>query len=170
MLNVECPSPHFKLLTQTEHVFRRYTSLPEGLNGQIEDAVKDFIKTSHMPKGVDPIGFYQQTLNGIANAAVLNGGGDFWLGTCDGKVYAYLLGRITCDIDNRLTYWVNQAWVHKDFRNTPTVKRDWEVVKKRAKDSLCSHMMIVSSRSTKAYLRWLGSAWNVYATTLKEDL
>lgn len=170
MLNVECPSPHFKLLAESQPIFRRCTELPEGLNEGIQEAVRDFIKTSHMSKGVDHEGFYQQTLNGIANSTVLHGQGDFWLGTCDGKVYDYVIGRVVCDIDNRLTYWVNQAWVHKDFRGTPTVKRDWEMVRKRAKDAMCSHITIVSSRSTKAYLRWLGSAWDVYATILKEDL
>lgn len=155
---------------QEKPVFELVKGIPKWAVPQIELAVKDFIATSHLPKGVDAQGFYQQTLGAIANATMLGGSGDFWLGTIDGKVWAYCLSRVVCDIDNKLTYWVSQAWVHQDWRRTPFVKEAWGTVRERAKNCFCSHFIVVSSRSTKAYLRWLGANWNVYATLLKEDI
>lgn len=160
----------FQVLASTTPNFRRVDTIPESLQGSIQMAVTDFLRTSHIPKGVDQKGLYQQTLGSISQATFLRQGGDFWIATLDGKLCAYLLARIVVDIDNRLTYWVSQAWVHKDWRRSPEVKLGWQKIRERAKNCLCSHIVIVSSRSTKAYLRWLGKDWTTYATLLKEDL
>ena len=145
-------------------------TIPDGIPKQIETAVRDFIKVSHTPEGVDHVGFYRQTLQAIASATVLNGAGDLWLGMLNGELYTYLLCHFTNDIDGRLTYIVSQAWVRKDQRGQPWVKWAWERVRKRAKDSFCGHFMVISSRGNDlAYCRFLGKGFKPYASLLKED-
>lgn len=145
--------------------------IPGGLSKQIEDAVHDFIKTSHVPEGVDIQGFYHQTLKGIANASYLNQGGDLWLGMLDGQLVTYILAHVGQDIDHKLTYTVSQAWVRKDQRGKPWVKWAWEKVRQRAKDCLCGHFMVISSRGNdKAYCRFLGKGFHYYASILKEEI
>lgn len=142
-------------------------NLPEGVHLQIELAVKDFVKTSHPSQGVDAEGFYQQTLEAIAQA-VFWGNGEFWLATDENQVLGYLLARIVKDIDNKVCYWISQCWVHKSWRGTPWVKESWQKIRARAKDLFCAHMVLVSSRGSKAYKRFLGV--HDYAFLLKEDL
>ena len=145
-------------------------SLNPAWSKQIEAAVRDFFKTSHVPQGVDEQGFCQQTLESIASATFLNNGGDFWLLLENGVVKGYLLARITKDIDNTLTYWISQSWVHKSMRGDPEVKNCWETVRKRALECFCKHIVIVSSRSTRAYCRFLGHGMHLYSALLKEDI
>lgn len=148
--------------------FRVVKSIPDGMSKQIEAAVIDFIKTSHLPKGIDVGGFYQQTLSAIANSTYLGGGGDFWLGIKDGKVVTYVMAFIGKDIDHRMSYTVTQAWVRKDYRGNPVVKEWWEQIRQRAKDLFCGHLVITSSRNPMAYKRFLGHGMSEYAVLLKE--
>jgi hypothetical protein len=149
--------------------FKVLRIIPEGFKNQIEKAVDDFIKTHHIPKGVDPIGFRNQTFEKIVEA-VNFGQGDFWLATREGKVIGYCLARLVKDVDNRLTYWISQAWLSKEERGGNLAKECWKEIEERAKNLLCSHIIIVSSRSSKAYLRFLGLDWNPYAMMLKKDI
>ena len=168
MLNMECISPEFKITTPRFEVFR---SIPDGIAPQIEEAVKDFIKTSHVPDGVDLNGFYYQTLEAIANASYLGGGGDLWLGITDGKLVTYILARICKDFDQKLTYQVSQAWVREDQRGQKWVKEAWNKVRERAKNCMCKHFSVISSRGNdKAYCRFLGKGFHFYASILKEEL
>lgn len=150
--------------------FRVVKSIPEGVTRQIENAVNDFIASSHMPNGVDPTGFYFQTLEAIANATYLGGGGEFWIGTKDGELLIYILGHVAKDIDNRLSYHVSQAWVREDHRGRPVVKEWWEAVRERAKSLFCKHLVITSTRNPKAYQRFLGHGMTQYAVMMKEEL
>lgn len=150
--------------------FRVVKTIPEGMSPQVEAAVVDFIKTSHMPSGVDARGFYSQTLQAIASATVLGGGGEFWIGTKDGQLQIYILASIGNDFDGRLAYHVSQAWVRKDCRRTPVVKEWWGQIKQRAKDLLCGHLVITSTRNPKAYERWFGDGMKYYASLLKMNL
>lgn len=111
-----------------------------------------------------------QTLEGIAGSTFLNTGGHFWLAEKDGEVLGYILARVTKDIDNSLTYWVNQAWAAKEVRGTPVVKEWWSQVKEEARRCFCKHLVIVSSRNSRAYERWNGNGMKQYATLLMEDL
>jgi hypothetical protein len=148
--------------------FRVIKNIPEGMTPQIEKAVIDFIKTSHVPDGIDLGGFYQQTLASIANATYMGNGGDFWIGTKDGQILIYTLAFVTKDIDHRMVYTVTQTWVRKDYRGKKIVKEWWEQIRQRAKDLFCGHIVITSSRSAKAYKRFLGHGMADYCVLLKE--
>lgn len=151
--------------------FELVHEIPPGASSQIENAVRDFIVSSHMPQGVNLAGFYHQTLQSIASASYLNQGGELWLGFIGDKLVIYLLARISDDFDGRLSYAVTQAWVRKDQRGKKWVKWAWQKVRERAKDCMCSHFSIFSSRGkTEAYCRFLGKGFHYYAEILKEEL
>lgn len=171
MIKVECISPHLKLLEPERPIFGLSQVIPEGFAPQIENAVRDFMVSSHLPDGIDKEGFYRQTLQAIASATYLKQGGELWLGTINGRLVTYILAHIGNDFDGRLTYTVTQAWVRKDQRGQPWVKWAWGNVRQRAKNCLCSHFSVFSSRGkTKAYCRFLGKGFHYYAEILKEEL
>lgn len=171
MQSVECTSPHFRLVEPDGPAFGLSKVIPEGMAPQIEVAVRDFMVSSHLPQGVDPEGFFRQTLQSIAAASYLSQGGELWLGVMNGKLVTYILAHIGNDYDGRLSYTVSQAWVRKDQRGQPWVRWAWEKVRQRAKDCLCKHFAILSSRGkTKAYCRFLGKGFHPYAEILKEEL
>ena len=143
--------------------------LPKSLKPKtVEAAVLSFIDDSGA-KG-DKLGIFNQTIETIANATFLGRGGDFWLSEKDGEAIAFIIANITKDIDNRLCYWVNAAWVRQDFRGNPIVKDWWEGVREHAKRCFCRHLVIVSSRGDKSYPRFLKHNLEKYADLLKEDL
>lgn len=150
--------------------FRVIDALPDGMSPQIEAAVVDFMKSSDMPEGVQLMGFYNQTLQAIANATILQGNGEFWIGTLNGELLIYTLAYINNDFDGRLAYHISQTWVKKEWRGNPIVKEWWGQIKQRAKDCLCGHLCLTSSRNPKAYERWLGDGMKHYATLLKQSL
>lgn len=166
-LTIEHPEATFTEMPD----FRVFKFIPEGMAPQIEEAVIDFIKTSHVPDGIDKNGFYFQTLETIANSSVLGGGGDLWLGIIDGELVTYILARICKDFDQKLTYQVSQAWVRKDQRGQRWVKVAWNKVRQRAKDCFCKHFSVISSRGNdRAYCRFLGKGFHFYASILKEEI
>lgn len=170
MLRVDCPSPHFKLIESERPIFGLVRAIPEGIAPQIEAAVRDFMVSSHLPDGVDKEGFYRQTLQAIAAASYLNQGGDLWLGMMNGRLVTYILSHIGNDFDGKLAYTTTQAWVRKDQRGKKWVKEAWEQVRQRAKNCLCHHFVVFSSRGkTKAYCRFLGKGFHPYAEILKEE-
>ncbi len=133
----------------------------------IERAVRSF--TEDVDVHGDVKGFFTQTIGNIFTA-VYRGHGDFWLCEEDGEVMGYMLGHVTHEVDNQLTYWLAQAWVHPSKRHTPVVKQWWQQIREQAKKYLCRHIVVVSGRGTEAYCRFLGSGWHEYATLLKEDI
>ncbi len=135
----------------------------------IEKAIREFTRETGVALYGDPLGFYQQTINNI-HAAIYQGMGDFWLCEEDGEVMGYMLGHVTKDIDNQLTYWLTQAWVHPSKRRTPVVKEWWQQIREQAKKYFCRHIVVVSGRGTDAYCRFLGKGWTEYARLLKEDI
>lgn len=141
--------------------------IPKNLIPNIEEAISLFIQESGV-KG-DPVGVFNQTIESIANATYLKGNGDFWLAE-DNGVAAYILAHVTKDIDNRLTYWIGQAYVRKDYRGDSLVKEWWEDVRQEAKSKFCRHLVIVSSRNPRAYERFLGHGMEHYADLLMENL
>lgn len=150
--------------------FEVVKEIPLGAYKQIEEAVKDFIKTSHLPSGIDSQGFYIQTLQAISNSTVLGGGGDFWLGMDGDQVVVYILGHFGNDLDGRLTYTVTQGWVRRDYRGKPIVKEWWAAIKQRAREAMAKHLIIVSSRNPRAYERLFGGGLAEYAVLLRQDL
>ncbi len=145
-------------------------SIPHGFGPMLEVAVKDFIVSSHVPDGIDLKGFYNQTLSAMASATVLAQGGELWLGTKGDELLIYVLAHIGNDFDGRLSYNISQCWVRKDYRGNGIVKEWWEAIRSRAKDCLCKHLSMTSSRSPKAYMRWLGGGLQEYATILKQEI
>lgn len=170
MLKVESGSPYLTL-TNKYPDFGLCKSIPEGIPEQLQQAVRNFMVSSHLPDGVNPLGFYNQTLQAIASASYLNQAGELWLGISDGKLLTYILAHIANDFDGRLAYTVTQAWVRQDQRGKPWVKEAWQKVRKRAKDCLCGHLVVLSSRGNdKAYCRFLGKGFHFYGSILKEEI
>lgn len=156
---------------ETAPSFEVVKEIPSEFSKQIEEGVKDFIKSSHIGFGVDAEGFYHQTLEAIANATYLHTGGEFWLGVQDNQVVTYILASFNKNIDGKLCYWVSQAWVRKDQRGKPWVKWAWEKLRQRAKDCFCKHVVVISSRENDdVYCRFLGEGFHKYATILKEEI
>jgi hypothetical protein len=153
-----------------EPEFKLIRELPKALNtGAIERAVEKFVVACDMD--VDPAGFYNQTLQRIAGATSFQQpGAEFWLAHAYGEVAGYALASVSVDIDARLTYWVAQSWVDPVWRGHAVVKQSWQAIRKRARELMCAHLMIVSCRNPKAECRWLGEGMQIYATLLKQDL
>lgn len=120
----------------------------------------------------NPLGFYNQTIEVIANATFLNRGGDFWLIWDDEtkEALGYAICSISKDIDNQLTYWGTQAYADKRIRHKSIIKELWNDIEEFAKQRFCKHFVMVSSRETKAYQKFLGNEWHEYAVLLKKEI
>lgn len=154
-----------------ETYFRLVTSIPKDMSDQFSKAVVDFVASSGLPEGIDRNGFYYQTLQAIANAAILGQGRELWLGTCGDQLLAYVLAGIGPDFDGRLAYTVTQAWVREDQRGEPWVRDAWATIRQRAKDTLCSHFAVFSTKGrTAAYCRFLGKGFHKVSEILKQEL
>lgn len=171
MTTVECLSPHLKLVEPDKPYFGLAKAIPDGMAPQIENAVRDFMVSSHLPEGIDKEGFFKQTLQAIAAASYLSQGGELWLGVSRGTLWTYILAHVGNDFDGHLAYTVTQAWVKKDQRGKKWVKDAWEEVRARAKNCFCKHFVVLSSRGkTKAYCRFLGKGFHPYAEILKQEI
>lgn len=172
MINMDCPTPTngstatFEIRELKTPVFECCTAIPEAYSSQIRSAVLDFCDSSKMAEGIDKQGFVHQTFKSMIEAC--RGNGEFWILTEGNEFLGYLLASIVNDVDGRLTYWVSQAWVRKDYRNTFHVKQCWERIRRRAKECLCSHVVIVAGRNQKAYKRLFNL--KDYAVLLKEEI
>lgn len=151
--------------------FRVVQELPKGINtGEVERVVREFVNDAHIPEQ-EKEGLYQQTLEGIAQCLFFKmDGQQFWLAEQEGEILAYVRTHVAKDVDNQLCYWVTQAWVSPKVRGRRIVKEWFQDLRNEAKRLMCRHIIIPSSRSTKAYLRFLGKKWHVYVTLLKEDI
>lgn len=139
----------------------------------IERAVDSFVKDSHTEEtGADPDGLYNQTIEGIALATIFSHDNSrhFWIAEENGEVMAYALTHVAKEVDNKLCFWMTQAWVHKSLRGKQEVKKMYERLKEEASRLMCKHIVIPSSRETKSYCRFLGKEWHPYVTLLKTDL
>lgn len=170
-MNIECTVPEFKISEPEDPIFEIANKIPQNMGDQIQRAVLDFIASSGLPEGVDRKGFYYQTLQAIANSAIIGQGRELWLGIRDGELFTYILAAIGPDFDGRLAYTVMQGWVKPDQRGKPWVRKAWQTVRQRAKDTLCSHFVVYSTKSnTEAYCRFLGKGFRKYSEILKEEL
>lgn len=155
--------------------FRHINKLDEAIlkPGAIEAAVESFVKDSHTEEThADPVGLYNQTIEVIAHATIFQHDDtrQFWIADEDGDVKAYALCHISKDVDNQLCFWITQAYVHPSCRRTPQVKQWMEQLRAEAKRLLCKHIVMPSSRSTKAYIRFLGHETHQYCVLLKQDI
>lgn len=171
MFSIESLVPELKIIPSENPVFELTRELPRGMNDQLQMAVMEFIVSSGLPEGIDKLGFYYQTLQAIANSAILGQGRDLWLGVRGSDLYTYILAGIGPDFDGRLAYTVSQAWVRPDQRGKPWVRDAWQKVRQRAKDTLCSHFVVYSTKGrTDAYCRFLGKGFHKVSEVLKEEL
>lgn len=158
-------------LKPTYPSLRIYKYIPPEISRQLEKAVEDFMVTSNMPSGLNAESFYYRTLQSIANATYLGGGGEFWLAISNGELWGYSLCFVSPDFDGKLSYMMSQSWIRKDQRRQPWVKWAISQIRQRAKDCFCSHFATISTRrNDAAYCRWLGKGFHKYSTILKEEL
>lgn len=134
---------------------------------EVEQAVRKFSLETEL-KG-DRAGFIAQTLQSI-HAAVFQHSGDFWALMDDGELVGYAMGRVVCDVDNKLTYWLSQAWLDPSLRNTGIAKKCFKLLEKQALSYFCRHIVVVSSRKSRPYCRFLGQGWHEYVSLLKKDI
>jgi hypothetical protein len=149
------------------------TAIPKDLPPQaIDTAVKAFIADSGvLDFEVDAQGLFNDTIQAIASATYFKTPGkEFWLSWHEGTVVAYVLATICPDVDQRLTYHLQQCWVTPQLRRNKVVKVWMERLRQRAKDTLCKHIVVTSCRNSEAYLRFLGNGFKQYYTLLKEDI
>lgn len=153
---------------------QRIVDLPRSLRANaIEEAVEAFVRESHITdSGCDGIGLFNQIIEAIASITIFknNPSAHFWLAEENGEVAAWALAHMSKDVDNQLSYWMTDAWVAKAYRNKPIVKEWFNTMRNEGKRLMCRHLLIPSSRNTKAYLRFLGRDWTKYLTILKEDI
>lgn len=105
-----------------------------------------------------------------AMMAAVAGNGELWIAMQDGRVLGWLLSSYSKEVDNQPTFIIRQAWVDSTLRRTPRVKEMFGQILMNAKSNFARHVLIVSSRNTKAYLRWLGKGWVPVTTIIKGDL
>ncbi len=150
--------------------FERITELPSSLtNKDIEQAVQSFTNDSHCTD--NKIGLANQTLETIAQAIIFKSPSCFfWLDYDKLGVISYAITHISKDVDNSLCYSMTQAWVRPDYRHTRYAKDCLQKLRNHAGQSLCKHIIVVSSRGLKGYLRFLGKKWHLYCHLLKEDI
>lgn len=135
----------------------------------LEEAVRHFAEENHAPS--EYAGLVQQTYENILHATELNSPGQYlWLVLEDNKPCGYVLSHIGKDVDNTMCYWIVQAYADKEVRGEKFIKELYPVLKEHAKKLFCKHILIPSSRSAQAYMRWLGTDLHQYAVILKEDL
>lgn len=152
---------------------QKIAELPKTLNPlAIERAVQQFMQDGgELRVEGNEVGLYQETLESIANASFMGlGGRDFFLAVEDGEVVAFALCMVDKGLGNRLCYRISKVWVHKKYRHTKQVKIWFQQLRERAKNLLCQHITVPSSRGDKAYCRFLGKGWHPYMVMLKEDL
>jgi len=139
----------------------------------LEEAVWSFVQDSHsLESGADGVGLFNQTIESIANYTIFNhdDSRQLWVAEDGEKVLAYVMAHISKDVDNKLCFWLTQAWVHPSIRRTPQVKEWFQMLRAEAKRCLCAHIIAPSSRGVEAYCRFLGKGWHPYVTLLKEDI
>lgn len=147
----------YKLIKELEH------------KDWIEQAVRQFAKENHAPQEYE--GLVQQTYENILHATELKTTGRyFWLVLEEDRPVGYIMSHIGKDVDNKMCYWITQAYADPSVRGEGFIKDFYKVLKDHAKSLFCSHILIPSSREAKAYMRWLGSDLHIYATILKEDI
>lgn len=144
------------------------------ISKEIENAVANFVQESDTEYNcpLNRQGLFQQTMQNIGNLVINKPNGCFlWIDIDEvGRVLGYVLTHISRDVDNELCYYMTQAWLHPKLRNGRYAKEAIKLLRSHAKQMLCKHIIVVSSRNTKAYLRFLGGKFHPYVTLLKEDI
>ncbi len=154
---------------------RKLNALPDTLNtGAIDRALEAFVIDSReIIGGVDGKGALQQLRDSVASAIIFKNSPEsfFWVAEDDnGEVAAWALTQVRRGIDNSLCYWMTNAWVAKSHRFKPYVKAWFQTMRDDAIRFSCNHILIPSSRNSRAYCRFLGGGFHEYLTILKADI
>ncbi len=153
---------------------QKLTELPKSLNpGAVDRALESFVRDSHvLTEGVDGAGVLQQLRDNVAASILFKNSPEsfIWAAEENGEVAAWAMTHTSKGIDNRSCYWMTNAWVAKQHRRQPYVKEWFKALKDDAKALGCAHILIPSSRNSKAYCRFLGGGFHEYLTILKEDI
>lgn len=154
-------------------LLRKVNEIPSTLKPRaIETAVDSFIRDSRSTEiPINDDGLFNQIIENIASVVTFKAPGRyFWLAEEEGEVIAFALTHISKDVDNSLCYWQTDAWVAPHWRHKPEVKEWNRLLEEDAKAHFCKHLIIPSSRGSKAYCRFLGEGWHEYVVLLKKDL
>ncbi len=154
---------------------RKLNELPSTLNtGAIDRALEAFVTDSREIIGrVDPRGALQQLRDSVAAAIIFKNtpSSYFWVAEDEGgEVAAWAMTQCRTDIDGTLCYWMTNAWVAKQHRFKPYVKTWFQSMREDAVRFGCKHILIPSSRNSRAYCRFLGGGFHEYLTILKADI
>jgi IS1 family transposase len=153
---------------------RKINEIPKSLNsGAIDRSIDAFLKDSHVTDvPINAAGLKQQLTDTIASVVVFKNNPTvyYWVAEYEGEIVAWVLTHATKDVDNSMCYWMTDTWVAPQLRRNPIVKTWYQLLREDAKHLGCKHILIPSSRNTKAYLRFLGKGWHEYLTILKEDI
>ncbi len=153
---------------------QKLKELPPSLNkGAVDRALESFIRDSHvLTDGVDAVGVLQQLRDNVAASILFKNSPEsfVWAAEENGEVAAWAMTQKRLGIDNTQCYWMTNAWVAKHHRRQPYVKDWFQALKDDAKAQGCAHILIPSSRNSKAYCRFLGGGFHEYLTILKEDI
>lgn len=141
---------------------------PSHLIYSLRLALHNMYRDSHCDLYLTEKGYTDHTWESIV--AATGGSGEFWVALQDGEVVGFLLAGYSKEIENEPTFIIKQAWVDPVLRRTPKVKEMLGTILHNAKSNFARHVLIVSSRNTRAYLRWLGMGWIPVSTILKGDL
>lgn len=157
------------LMTADKIEYKILDKLPAEYKEWIEASVDLFVFESNCQGS--KFGVIQQTLESIIQATELKVPGRyFWLIIHNSQPAAYVLTHVGKDVDNQLCYWITQAFVDPKYRHFEFIRDTYQHLKKHAENLFCKHILIVSSRNPKAYMKWLKSDLEEYATILKEDI
>jgi len=149
---------------------RKVKSIPASLNPKaIERAVASFVEQSHADN-VDKNGYYNQIIENMAAVLLFRQPGrNVWIAEDAGEVIGFALTHVAKDVDNKLCYWMTDAWIDPKWRHT--VAKEWHMLMEAdAAASFCKHIIIPSSREPKSYCKFLGQGWHQYVVLLKKDI
>lgn len=141
---------------------------PYHLVDDFRQAIRTMYYESHVDLYMSEKGYVDHTWEQIMAAA--SGNGELWIAFQDGKVVGFLLAGYSKEVDNEPTFIIRQGWVDPMLRRTPRVKEMLGGILYNAKSNFAKHVLIVSSRNPRAYIRWLGSGWSQTSTILKGAL
>lgn len=156
--------------------FTSVQELPTGIKAvDLDKAAKAFAiesqKRLQFTTECNANGLYQSTVSSMAHILANKPKDRFlWVGRENGKLVSYAMTHLANDVDNSLCYYMTQAWVSPTLRHSASVKEMYSALRRHASELMCRHIIVVSSRGTRGYCRFLGKNWKPYVTLLKETL
>ena len=135
---------------------------------ELEHAVSCFVAESNQyDVPMDEDGFYNQTARNVAERGLYGTGGDLWLALDGSKVAGFALTHETKDVDDKLCFVITCAYVDRRY---PTLFAEaYATLEAEARRLGAAHIILPSSRSSKAYMRKL-PGYHPYVVLLKKDL